>query len=134
MSRTLMIVDDEQSIRELLVRIVCELYRDRVSSGQMAVRTAKDGGEAIALSRDLSPSLILMDVNMPVADGIDAFYQIKADNNHVPLKTVFITGYGSDSVVRSRIDRAIGDGAIGCLTKPISIAELRKVIDLHVGV
>lgn len=129
MTQTLMVVDDESEIRDLLRQIITTVYKDRVASGELVVRVAADGADAVDQSRLEPPALILMDVVMPSCDGIDAFYRIKLNNDNTPVKTVFMTGFSGDPVLAARIKTAIADGALCYLVKPVRVAELRKVID-----
>lgn len=133
MIQTLMVVDDEAEIRELLRQVITTVYKDRVSRGELVVRAAADGADAVDQSRLETPALILMDVVMPSCDGIEAFYRIKLNNDNTPVKTVFMTGYSGDPALAARIKTAIADGALCCLVKPVRVAELRKVIDQYLG-
>ncbi|MFC1798450.1 response regulator transcription factor, partial [Thermodesulfobacteriota bacterium] len=64
-----LIADDEAHIRMLIEQIM-------KSMGTEIVGMAKNGQEAIDLFRKMTPDLLLMDVNMPIVDGVDALREI----------------------------------------------------------
>ena len=77
---------------------------------------ARDGVEAVDLAREHRPDLILIDLNLPQLDGVEATRRIM-DEREVPI--VAFTGYAGDS-----IDRAVEAGAVAHITKPFIEAEL----------
>jgi DNA-binding NarL/FixJ family response regulator len=89
------------------------------------VAIAGDGAEAVARVRELRPSLVLMDVTMPVLDGIEATRQIRALPD--PPAVVLVTGEEAESVDR----RAYEAGATAYLRKS---QDLASVIDVIVAV
>ncbi|MBI2838519.1 MAG: response regulator [Acidobacteria bacterium] len=129
MKKVLLIADDEESVREAIACLVGAMYRSRVESGELEIQTVGDGVEAIALASRTAPSLILMDVNMPLIDGIEAFYKIKDNNGNVPVNTFLLTAYSTDGTVRERVEQAMTDGLLGCLSKPIGAVDLARIID-----
>ncbi len=111
MCRTLL-VDDFLPFRELLA-MVLDLYTDFTVVGQ-----AGDGLQAIVLVSELQPELVLMDLNMPRCDGVEATRVIKAC---APDTIIILL---TDSVDKRRIQRALEYGAVGCLTKGTTIKQL----------
>jgi DNA-binding NarL/FixJ family response regulator len=128
-TKVLLIADDDDGVREALKSVVEFLYEDRVMAGELEVLTAGDGKEAVQICSKSVPGMVLMDVNMPVTDGIDAFYTIMGSQPSIDLRTVFLTGYDDSETIRDRLDRAINDGADGYLYKPVTTGELREIVD-----
>jgi EAL domain-containing protein (putative c-di-GMP-specific phosphodiesterase class I)/DNA-binding NarL/FixJ family response regulator len=106
------VADDDPNVRTLLKRA---LERD----GFDAVLAA-NGREAIDQIRLLDVAVLLLDVTMPVLDGLETLREIRADNRYRTLPVILITG--SDEDVH-RI-RGLESGADDYLTKPFAIKEL----------
>ncbi|MGZ8701560.1 MAG: response regulator, partial [Gaiellaceae bacterium] len=86
------------------------------------VATAADGAEAVAICRSASPDVVLMDLEMPVLDGIEATRQILVD---APGTAVLVLTSFSD---RRRITGALEAGAVGYLLKDASAEEVVRGI------
>ncbi|NLU73591.1 response regulator transcription factor [Streptomyces sp. HNM0575] len=90
---------------------------------------AADGEEAIRLVRELRPDLVLMDIRMPVLDGLAATRRITADPELTEVKVVMLTTFELDEYVFE----AIRSGASGFLVKDTEPEELvraaRAVVD-----
>jgi DNA-binding NarL/FixJ family response regulator len=83
---------------------------------------AGDGKEAVRLAQQLKPDVVLMDISMPVMDGIEAAQQIQSKDGGA--KILMLTGSNS----RSDVDRARKAGAAGYVTKDRIAAELIDAI------
>jgi DNA-binding NarL/FixJ family response regulator len=79
------------------------------------VAEAGDGSEGVALAREHVPDLALIDIQMPVVDGIEATRQIAADPALASVHVVILTNYGLDEYVFN----ALRAGAAGFLVKDI---------------
>jgi DNA-binding NarL/FixJ family response regulator len=79
------------------------------------VAEAADGREGVALAREHRPDIALMDIQMPVVDGIEATRQIAADPTLAQVHVVILTNYGLDEYVYN----ALRAGAAGFLVKDI---------------
>lgn len=101
----LLIVDDQAAIRDALA-VMLDLAED-VS----VIGTAANGREAVNLVAELTPDVVLMDLNMPVLGGVDATQLIHASRPEVPV-VVLTTFHDDDSVLS-----ALRAGACGYLTK-----------------
>ena len=113
----LLIADDLVPIRQM-VRIT-------LSTQGWTIVEAKNGNEALELTRTEKPDLVLLDVDMgPGPNGFDVCRQIKADASTKDIPVVMLTAHESDS------DRAIGfaAGATQYLTKPFGPLELIDTI------
>jgi DNA-binding NarL/FixJ family response regulator len=82
-----------------------------------------NGGEAVLLCRDREPDVVLMDLEMPVLDGIEATKRIKAEQPETAI--VILTSFSD----RARILRALDAGAVGYLLKDAEPYEISKAIE-----
>lgn len=88
------------------------------------VGEASDGGSAVQLTRRLRPDVVLMDVQMPGVDGIEATRRIAADPELAAVRVLVLTNYGLDSYVFA----ALRAGASGFLLKDADPAELLQAV------
>jgi DNA-binding NarL/FixJ family response regulator len=84
------------------------------------VGEAADGAQAVALAAERRPDVALVDVQMPVLDGIEATRQIAADPELAGVHVVMLTNYGLDEYLY----RALRAGACGFLVKDTEPADL----------
>ncbi|HYS44185.1 MAG TPA: response regulator [Geobacteraceae bacterium] len=113
---TAMIVDDSQVMREIL--------RDLLTpDGYSIIAEASDGVEAVTLYNKLKPDLIVMDVLMPLDDGIKATKNIISQNKDA--KIVMCSSITDDSLILS----AYNAGACGIIFKPFIAEQALEVIN-----
>lgn len=110
MTRVL-VADDHQLLRQALRRALQE-------SGFDVVAEAADGEEAVRLVNMLKPEVVVMDVTMPVLDGIEATRRIHAATGDT--KVLVLTMHDEDAL---RV-RALRAGAVGFLTKDSAMQEV----------
>ncbi|MEZ0071523.1 ANTAR domain-containing response regulator [Planotetraspora sp. GP83] len=111
-----LIVDDEALIRlDLAVMLADEGYQ--------VVGQAGDGLTAVRLAEELRPDVVLMDIKMPIMDGIEAAERINAERI---APVVFVTAFSN----RDLRERAGRSGAYGYLVKPITRNDLVPAIDM----
>ena len=93
------------------------------------VGTVMDGEEAIEKAKDLQPDLIIMDINLPKINGLDAIRKIQevADDKH-PIYTIVVTGYDDFSYCQEALRLRVTD----FLLKPIDFEDFEKVISMIV--
>jgi DNA-binding NarL/FixJ family response regulator len=108
----LLLADDNALVRTGLERLLGG------SDGLEVVGTAENGAVAVELARELVPDVILMDLEMPVLDGIEATRRITAASPGIAI--VVLTSFSD----RERILRAIDAGAVGYLLKDAEPDEL----------
>ncbi|MFN5964164.1 MAG: response regulator [Pseudanabaena sp.] len=86
---------------------------------------AKNGEEAIALAKSQRPNLILMDIQMPRLDGLEAIRQIRLDPNlvHIPIVALTALAMSGDR------ERCLEAGANEYLSKPVKLKELSLAIE-----
>lgn len=110
--RTVLIADDESSIR-LLVHATIE-------SDDYSVVEAADGAQAWALTRQLKPALVLLDVQMPGQSGLEVLRSIKADPDLTATRVILLTSKAQEQ----DIEVGLIAGADFYLTKPFSPLDL----------
>ena len=116
MSVRVLIADDHRLFAEALEAILATDERIEL------VGLAGDGEEAVRLAGEQRPDVVLMDINMPLMDGIEAAKAIKSTDDAVRI--LMLTG----SNARTDVDRARQAGAAGYVTKDRIAAELVQAI------
>ncbi|MFI9845899.1 response regulator [Nonomuraea sp. NPDC051941] len=111
-----LVVDDQQLMREGLVALL-----DLVDDVDV-VGDAGDGEQALRLVAELRPDVVLMDLRMPVMDGVEATRRIA--HAHPEVAVVVLTTYDDDRSV----DSALLAGACGYLTKDAGRAEIAAAL------
>ena len=111
----LVLADDHRMLREGLRRSLEE-------QGLSVVGEASDGEEAVRLARELEPDIVVMDLSMPVLDGIEATRRIRETTSDT--KVVVLTMHGDADMVQ----RAIRAGAVGYLVKDCTTDEVVATI------
>jgi DNA-binding response OmpR family regulator len=109
MTHRILVVDDEPAVTDLLVY--------NLQKAHYEVIVADDGQKALRLAHDVSPDLILLDLMIPIVDGLDVCRELRKTSG-VPI--IMITARGEE------IDRVVGLelGADDYVTKPFSVREL----------
>jgi response regulator NasT len=117
--RRVLIAEDEALIRLDLKEMLEE-------EGYDVVGEAADGEQAVRLAEELRPDLVILDVKMPVLDGISAAEQIVA-NRIAPV--VMLTAFSQ----RELVERAVDAGAMAYLVKPFAKSDLLPTIEVAVS-
>jgi two-component system, response regulator PdtaR len=117
--RSVVIAEDEALIRMDLAEMLTE-------EGYDVVGQAGDGAKAVELAEALRPDLVILDVKMPVLDGISAAERI-ASQRIAPV--VILTAFSQ----RDLVARARDAGAIAYLVKPFSKSDLVPAIEIAVS-
>ncbi|MFJ2938044.1 response regulator [Streptomyces sp. NPDC087219] len=119
------VADDQAVVREGIVMLLGLL------AGVEVVGSARDGEEAVALTAELAPDVVLMDLRMPRCDGVEATRRIR--ERHPGTEIVVLTTYADDD----SLFPALRAGARGYLTKDAGgeeiVRALRDVTDGRAG-
>jgi two-component system, NarL family, nitrate/nitrite response regulator NarL len=111
MAKTILIVDDNAHIREAL----CVLFK--CESDFEVCGEAENGKEAIAKARELRPDLIVLDLSMPVMNGLDAARVLK---QLMPAVPIIMFTYYSESSTEQEI-RLVGISEVVSKSQPAAI-------------
>ncbi|RMI46498.1 ANTAR domain-containing response regulator [Streptomyces triticirhizae] len=109
---------------EALIRL--DLKEMLEEEGYTVVGEAGDGQRAVELARELNPDLVILDVKMPVMDGISAAEKIAADNI---APVLMLTAFSQ----RDLVERARDAGAMAYLVKPFSKSDVVPAIEIAVS-
>jgi CheY-like chemotaxis protein len=85
----------------------------------------ENGRQAVDAVRQEEPDLVLMDVTLPVIDGLEATREIRSDEKFERLPIIILSAHDSDEIRR----QAAEAGGSEYLSKPFEIAELKKLIE-----
>jgi len=110
----LLIVDDEQDIRDFAKSFFAKRKIDCL--------TAANGREAITLTKNEKPNLILLDIRMDEMNGLDVLAKIREFDSNV--KVIMVTGVEE----KEALDKAKSLGASAYIHKPLILEELEKIV------
>jgi len=116
---TSVVIADDQALVRVGLRKILES-----EPGLTVVGEAEDGSDAVAGARRLRPDVVLMDVRMPVLDGIEATRRIVAGGG--PTKVLILTTFGLDTYVFE----ALRAGASGFMLKDAPPEELLAAVEV----
>ncbi len=85
----------------------------------------EDGRKAVEAVRQEEPDLVLMDVTLPVMDGLQATREIRSDEKFERLPIIILSAHDSDEIRREAAEA----GGSEYLCKPFEVAELKKLIE-----
>ncbi len=112
-----LLVDDHPLFRKGLRALL------EANSAVEVVGEAGDGAEAVALTREMTPDVVIMDITMPGHDGLEATRRIK---EYFPEVKVIILSMHADHIY---VDQALKSGALGYVHKDAVYDELFYAID-----
>jgi len=118
MSRKILIVEDYEDTRQFM-KILFESYGYEVIE-------AADGLEAVEAIKQQFPDLILMDISMPVMDGLTATRTIRTTDQGVQIPIIAITAHG-----HRFYQQAIEAGCNELIEKPVDFDSLESVLDKY---
>lgn len=120
--QTVLVVEDHEDTR-LLLRVVLEQQGYRVVE-------AEDGMEAIGLAEYECPELVLMDVGLPMLDGLSAIRHLRGMESFCSLPIIAISAHAAP---RDQVN-AMSAGCNAYLTKPIDFIQLNKLLHHYLPV
>src|SRR5436853_3080041 len=112
-------VDDEVDF-ETLIR---QRFRRQIRDREFAFRFARHGEEALeVLAEEPDIELLLLDINMPVMDGLTLLAELRARQSDV--RAIIVSAYGDMANIRTAMNR----GAFDFVTKPVDLNDLEITI------
>lgn len=119
MEKKILIVDDDSFSRKILknflAKFPCRTFE------------APDGVEALAIIATESPDLVLLDVNMPVLNGLETLQEIRSSATHSRLPVVAVSAHAERSLVMKFIDLGISGFVVKPLRPAVTIKRLEAV-------
>ncbi len=113
--RKILVVDDNEEF--------CQNVADILEQEDYTVVTAYDGFKGLELVMQDRFDLVLMDIRMPVMDGVQTFKKIKEIAPDTPV--IMVTAFAVEDLIRE----ALREGAFGALKKPVDFDKLFKLIE-----
>lgn len=118
----ILVVDDEKNIRELL--------KIKFEAGGFRCLTAENGKEAIEIAKYRQPSLIILDLIMPVMGGFEAYKALKADPSTKNIPIIAYTAQNADVVAEKGLEAL---DIVDFVLKPFDTKVLMMAVDKALG-
>ncbi len=115
--RKVLLVDDNPDVLWVLNDMLTR-------SLEVEITTAENGEEAVRSAKENMPDLILMDLMMPVVNGIEAVNQLRSDPETGGIPVVALTAF----VNTYRKNEVLEEGFVGYIEKPVDMDELSDII------
>jgi CheY-like chemotaxis protein len=119
-ARVLVVEDNEKNMK---------LFRDVLQATGYTTLEATSGEDAVELARAHEPALVLMDVQLPGIDGIEALARLRADAETADIPVVALTALA----MKEDRERCLGAGFDGYLEKPVSVPALPGQVETLIG-
>jgi two-component system chemotaxis response regulator CheY len=118
----ILIVDDQRAMRSLVRSSLLQLGCDKVTE-------AEHGLAALTRLEDMSPHLIISDLNMPMLDGLGLLKAVRGSQSLKDTAFIMLTSRGDGDLVRQAIALRVNN----YLMKPFSVDGLRRKVEAVVG-
>jgi two-component system, cell cycle response regulator DivK len=109
-ARVLVVEDNEKNMK---------LFRDVLVAAGYRTLEATTGEEAVVVATEHSPDLVLMDIQLPDIDGVEALGRLRADERSASLPVLALTA----QAMEGDRERFLAAGFDGYLSKPVNIAD-----------
>lgn len=121
MAKTVLIVEDNL--------LNMKLFNDLLEAHGYRTLKTTDGIEALEMTRQHKPDLILMDIQLPEISGLDVTRWIKEDNNISHIPVIAVTAFA----MKGDEERMLRGGCEAYLSKPISVAKFLETVRAYLG-
>jgi two-component system, OmpR family, alkaline phosphatase synthesis response regulator PhoP len=121
----ILVVDDEQDILELI--------RHTLNKEGYEVHVAANGQQAVEKAKKIKPSLILMDVMMPVMDGMEACRQLKEDPETATLPIIFLTARSEEFAELAGFEAGADDYISKPIRSRVLLSRIRAILRRNMG-
>jgi two-component system cell cycle response regulator DivK len=116
--RVLIVEDNDKNMK---------LFRDVLIAKGYRTLEATTGEQAVALAAERSPDLVLMDIQLPDIDGVEALGRLRADGRTTSVPVLALTA----QAMEGDRERFLAAGFDGYLSKPVDIAEFIATVNLY---
>ncbi len=116
--RILVVEDNEKNMR---------LFRDVLEAKGYRVLEATGGVTAIEMASEQLPDLVLMDIQLPDVDGIEALRLLRADDRTATIPVIALTA----QAMHGDRERFLAVGFDDYVSKPVDIADLARTVERH---
>jgi two-component system cell cycle response regulator DivK len=113
--KILVVEDNERNLR---------LFTEIIEAIGHQALIARDGEEGVRLAKEYIPDLVLMDIQMPVMDGSEAFRMLRADSTTKDIPVIAVTSYA----MKGDKERLLREGFVAYIPKPIAVQEFMDTI------
>jgi two-component system cell cycle response regulator DivK len=118
--RILVVEDNEKNMK---------LFRDVLVATGFQTLEATTGGEAINMASEHTPDLVLMDIQLPDLDGVQALHRLRANPRTATIPIVALTA----QAMRGDRERFLAAGFDGYVSKPVNVRDLIETVRQHCG-
>ena len=116
----LVVEDNEKSMK---------LFRDVLQSSGYRTLEASTGGRAVELAIEYRPDLVLMDIQLPDIDGVEALGRLRADDHTAFIPVLALTA----QAMEGDRERFLAAGFDGYISKPVNIVAFVDTVEQHCG-
>ena len=116
--RILVVEDNEKNMK---------LFRDVLLASGYRTLEATTGREAVDMASEHTPDLVLMDIQMPDLDGVQALHRLRADARTAAIPVLALTA----QAMHGDRERFLAEGFDGYLSKPVDVRELLGTVRAH---
>jgi two-component system cell cycle response regulator DivK len=109
--RILVVEDNDKNMK---------LFRDVLGATGYRTLEATTGGEAVELAAEHAPDLVLMDIQMPDVDGVEALRRLRADERTAAVPVLAVTA----QAMQGDREHFLAEGFDGYISKPVNVREL----------
>jgi two-component system, cell cycle response regulator DivK len=104
-----------------------KLFRDVLLATGYRPLEATTGGQAVEMAAERAPALVLMDIQLPDLDGVEALGRLRADERTASIPVLALTA----QAMQGDRERFLAAGFDGYVSKPVDVVELVSVVEQH---
>ena len=104
-----------------------KLFRDILVATGYRTLEATTGGEAVEMASEHTPNLVLMDIQLPDLDGVQALHRLRANARTATIPVLALTA----QAMRGDRERFLAEGFDGYVSKPVNVRELIEIVAQH---
>ena len=117
-AQVLVVEDNEKNMK---------LFRDVLLATGYRTLEATTGGEAVELAAEHAPDLVLMDIQLPDFDGVQALRRLRADERTAAIPVLAVTA----QAMQGDREQFLAAGFDGYVSKPVNVRELLGIVRQH---